>query len=139
MEPVSTMLQQTGQHVARQRTVLLGRTRNATRTFASETRGASKDFVTFVRTEAKRWQRYVQKRADYTAETVLGSLAPRAIERQLLARVDHTLRALDARVRIRLSALEKSRAPKTARRAKSPRKAARKASRAGANGSAILA
>lgn len=137
MEPIASMLQQTGQHVSRQRTVLVGRTRNATRTFATETRGAGKDFVAFVRTEAKRWQRWAQKRVDHTAD-VLGSLAPKAIERKLLTRVDHTLRALDARIRGRLSSLDKSRAPKTARRTKAPRKA-RKASHARANGSAILA
>ncbi len=136
MEPIAAMLQQTGQHAARQRAVLVGRTRNATRTFATETRGAGNDFINFVRTEAKRWQRYVQKRADQAAAAV-GSLAPRALEKQLLRRVDSTLRSLDARVRGRLNALDKSRAPKTARRGKSPRKVARKAARA--NGVLTLA
>ncbi len=136
MEPIANMLQQTGQHAARQRNVLVGRTRNATRTFAAETRGASKDFFSFIRSEAKRWQKWAQKRVDHTADAVFGSLAPKAIERQLLTRVDHTLRAIDARVRNRLSSLDKSRAPK-ARRAKAPRKA-RKA-HARPNGAAILA
>ncbi|HSQ66570.1 MAG TPA: hypothetical protein VLM85_25290, partial [Polyangiaceae bacterium] len=98
------MLQQTGQHAARQRAVLVGRTRNATRTVATETRGVGHDLLSFVRTEAKRWQRYVQKRADQAAEAALGSLAPRSLEKQLLRRVDSTLRSLDARVRGRLNA-----------------------------------
>ena len=51
-------------------------------------------------------------------------LAPRAVERELLSRVDGTLRALDGRVTLRLAALEE-RPAKPAARAKRTAAAAR--------------
>ena len=122
MEPFVSMLQSTRQHVVHQKTAFTGRTREASLAFATETRDAGRDLVRFVRLEAKRWGRYVRARTSRVAHGARELLAPRAVEREVLARVDGTLRALDGRVVVRLQALEPQAKP--APRAKRP--AARK-------------
>ena len=117
MEPIVAMLQTTRQHVAQQKSAFVGRTREASLAFASETRDAGRDLVRFVRLEAKRWGRYVRARTDRVALGARELLAPRAVERELLARVDGTLRALDGRVVVRLEELD-LRVVKPAARAK---------------------
>ena len=61
MEPIVSMFQTTRQHVVQQKSAFVGRTREASLAFASETRDAGRDLIRFVRLEAKRWGRYVRR------------------------------------------------------------------------------
>ena len=75
------------------------------RTTRDNARLQGRSFVGFVRIEANRWRRFVRVR---TAKVTLGArklFAPRAVERELLVRVDGTLRDLDGRVTTRLESL----------------------------------
>ena len=144
MEPIVSMLQSTRQHAVAQKSAFVGRTREASLAFASETREAGRELVRFVRHEAKRWGRYVRVRSGKVTLGARELLAPSAVERELLARVDGTLRALDGRVVGRLQELEKQSA-RPARRAKRPaaaataRKRSRKAPAARTSGTALVA
>lgn len=142
MEPIVSMFQTTRQHVVQQKSAFVGRTREASLAFASETRDAGRDLIRFVRLEAKRWGRYVRVRTGKVGEGARELLAPRAVERELLSRVDGTLRALDGRVTLRLAALEE-RPAKPAARAKRTAAAARpkrrKAPAAKTSGTALVA
>jgi len=138
MEPFVSMLQSTRQHAVEQKSAFAERTREASLAFATETREAGRDFVRFVRLEAKRWGRYVRARTAKVTVSARDLLAPRAVERELLARVDGTLRALDGHVVVRLEALEEPRA-KPAHRAKRPPARKRKAPPARSSGTALVA
>lgn len=125
MEPIVSMLQETGQHVAKQQTAFVVRTRDAGAAFVDETRDAGRDFVHFVQTEAKRWKRYVRARVtsiESEARKAREALTPTHLEKRVLSSVDDTLKALDARVRLRLAALERQTAKKPARRRAPARK-----------------
>lgn len=123
MEPIVSMLQSTRQHAVQQKSAFVGRTREAGLAFAAETRDAGRDVVRFVRHEARRWGRYVRVRAGKVALGGRDLLAPRAVERELLARVDGTLRALDGRVVGRLQELQPKDAGARAKRAGPPTRA----------------
>src|SRR5258708_2557187 len=102
VEPIVSMLQETGQHVAQQRTALVSRARDTGR-----------ELVRFVQSEARRWKRYARARSERLTNGVLevrDSLAPKAIERQLLEGVDEALVAIETRVRGRLKRLGSPRA-----------------------------
>jgi hypothetical protein len=118
------MLQVTGQHVAKQQNTLVVRTRDAGVAFVEETRDAGIDFIRFVGTEAKRWKRYVRQRATTLGTDARDALAPNGLERKILVGIGGTLRALDARVRVRLASLDKKSRKAPARRRPVARKKA---------------
>jgi hypothetical protein len=129
------MLQVTGQHVVKQQSALVVRTRDAGVAFVEETRDAGLEFVHFVGVEAKRWKRYVRLRAETIGAEAREVLAPSGLEKRVLTGLGGTLRALDARVRVRLASLDKK-ARKPARRRVPARK---KSLAAKSNGSPALA
>lgn len=88
------MIRQTSEHVAEQRSAL----------------------VSFLRTETKRWRRYVRLRAGAIRSDAQGVFDRRGLERSILTRVEATLRDLDGRVRGRLRALDKKRRTRKPRR-----------------------
>ena len=133
MEPIVTMIQETGQHVSKQSTAIVLRTRDAGAAFVEETREAGRELVHFVQSEAKRWKRYVRLRVGTLEKGARAALTPVGLEKRVLVTVDDTLRALDARVRGRLSALEK-RSRKPARRTARPTATRKKAAAGKANG-----
>ena len=94
------------------------------RTTRDNARLQGRAFAGFVRIETNRWRRFVRAR---TARVTLGArsfFAPRAFERELLVRVDGTLRAIDGRVVHRLQALEPRAAkPKRVAKRKAPKPA----------------
>ena len=102
MQPISSMIRRTGTQVRRQQELLAGRARKASTSFASETRTVGREIASAVRGEADAWTKYVRDSATVLADAV----APRSIERGFLSRVSSTLRALDARLRQRIHALE---------------------------------
>ncbi len=114
MQPIESMLRRTSHRVTRQRELFALRARKAGTTFTSETRHASRELVSAVRAEADAWGKYVRE----GRSAVTGAIAPNAIERSLLVRVDLALRALEERVRSRIAKLEvrgKRRGPKAKR------------------------
>jgi hypothetical protein len=111
VDTVATKLQETGQHIAKQRNAFVTRTRQAGTAFVGETRDASLELFGAFRTEAKRWRRFATQRAARVQSDVRAVLSLPAVERALLAQVDETLRALDARVRSRLAQLERKPEP----------------------------
>jgi hypothetical protein len=117
VETVASKLQETGQHISKQRDAFITRTRDASTAFFGETRDAGLQLIGAVRTEAKRWRRYATQRAAKVQSGVRAALSLPAVERALLTQVDETLRALDTRVRNRLSQLEPKEAPETPRKA----------------------
>jgi len=123
VEPIVSMLQETGQHVVKQQNELIVRTRDAGAAFVDETRDAGREFLRFVGVEAKRWKRYVRLRAVAIGSGARNALAPSGIERRVLVGIDDTLRALDARVRSRLASLEKGSKKPARRRAPARKKA----------------
>jgi hypothetical protein len=114
VESVVSKLQETGQHVAKKSDLLFSRTRQAGETFLAEVRDAGQELVGFVRIEAKGWKRFLTQRTSRLQGEAKSIFAPKTFERELLSRVDGTLRSLDAKVRERLLALEKrpSRSPR---------------------------
>jgi len=102
MQPIESMLRRTSHRVTRQRELFALRARKAGSTFTSETRTASREFVSAVRAEADAWTKYVRE----GTTAVSSAIAPVTIERTLLVRVDLALRALEERVRSRISKLE---------------------------------
>jgi hypothetical protein len=116
VESVVSKLQETGQHVAKKRDLLLSRTREAGEAFIGEVRNAGREIVVLVRTEAKGWRRFLTQRTSQFQVEAKAVFTPVTLERELLSRVDGTLRSLDAKVRERLGALEKRPPTKPARR-----------------------
>lgn len=115
MQPIESMLRRTSHRVTRQRELFALRARKAGSTFTSETRTASRELVSAVRAEADAWTKYVRE----GTTAVSSAIAPVTIERTLLVRVDLALRALEERVRSRISKLEgrgkRARSPKAKR------------------------
>jgi hypothetical protein len=107
VESVVSKIQETGQHAAKKTDVLFGRTRNAGAAFVEEVIGAGRDLAAFVRVEGKGWKRFLTARAASIQSEARGLLTVPAIERELLTRVNGTLRVIDAKVRSRLIELEK--------------------------------
>lgn len=139
MESVVSKIQETGQHAAKKTDVLIARTRDAGEAFFDEVFGAGRDLLVFVRTEAKGWRRFLTQRTSLLQSEARIVLTVPALERELLTRVDGTLRTIDAKVRARLLELEKHGAKSARRRASANGNAtagARKKSTSGATKSA---
>lgn len=115
MQPIGSMFRRTSHHVSRQRELFSLRARKAGTNFASETRHAGRELVGAVRAEADAWTRYVRE----STATFGGAVAPKSLERTVLARVALALHAIDQRVQQRIHRLEGR--PKPARRAKAKR------------------
>ncbi len=96
MDSVVSKIQETGQHTAKKTDALFARTRDAGEAFLDEVRGAGKDLVVFVRTEAKGWRRFLTQRTSQLKVEARGLFAVPAVERRLLAQVDGALRAIDS-------------------------------------------
>jgi hypothetical protein len=134
MQAIGSMLRRTSHQLSRQRELFALRARKATGTLTAETRDASQELGSAVRAEALAWRKYVQE----SATVATGNLAPHALERTVLLRVSLVLRALDARLRDRLGAIEaRKRAPRSksklangARKARSRRQATHAVARA---------
>jgi hypothetical protein len=120
VDSVVSKLQETGQHVAKKSDLLFARTRGAGEAFFGEVRNAGREIVVLVRNEAKGWRRFLTQSRSRLRIEAKAVFTPKTLERELLSRVDGTLRSLDAKVRQRLGALEK-------RPARSARKPAVKA------------
>ncbi len=116
MESVVSKIQETGQHAAKKTDVLFARTRDAGEAFFDEVIGAGRDLVVFVRSEAKGWRRFLTQRTSLLQSEARVVLTVPSIEREILTRVDGTLRTIDAKVRARLQELDKVSAKKAARR-----------------------
>jgi len=116
METVATRIHESSLQLARQRDAFLTRTWSAGEAFFGETRDAGRQLVGAVQSEAKRWRRFATQRATALRSGAKTTLSLPAFERTVLSQVDGTLRAIDARVRARLSELEEK-----------PRKSSRKA------------
>jgi hypothetical protein len=107
VETVATRLQETGHQIVKQGDAFVARTRDAGVTFLDETRAASSQLLGVVRSEAKRWRRFATQRATALQSGFRNGLSLPAVERAVLAQVDGTLQAIDARVRARLAQLER--------------------------------
>jgi hypothetical protein len=107
VETVTTRLQETGHQIVKQGDAFVARTRDAGVTFLDETREAGTQLFGAVRSEAKRWRRFATQRATALQSGLRNGLSLPAVERAVLAQVDGTLQALDARVRARLAELER--------------------------------
>jgi hypothetical protein len=140
VESVVSKIQETGQHAAKKTDLLFARTRDAGEAFVDEVLGAGRDLLVFVRTEAKGWKRFLTQRSSLLQSEARVVLTVPALERELLTRVDGTLRTIDAKVRARLQELEKHSAKSVRRRGASNGKgtaaAARKSKSSGASKSA---
>ena len=95
-------------------------------TLASRLEETRLSLASTVKSESKRWQHYLGQRVQQVRTDLTSTLSLTALERTLLARVDASLVALDGRVRARLDALSKRKAPKRAR----PRKPAARTTKA---------
>jgi hypothetical protein len=101
--------------------------------------GTGQEFARFVQVEAKRWTRYAKLRVGTLEKSARQlSLSPVGLERRVLVGVDGTLRAIDARVRIRLAALDKKATKKLGAGRGRSAAARRKSSAAKPNGSQSL-
>jgi hypothetical protein len=116
VESVVSKLQETGQHVAKKSDLLFSRTRDAGGAFIGEVRHAGREIVGLVRTEAKGWRRFLAQQTSRFQVETKAVFTPKTLERELLSRIDGTLRSLDQKVRERLGALEKRPTKKPARR-----------------------
>jgi hypothetical protein len=94
-------------------------------TLASKLEETRLSVASTVKSESKRWQHYLGQRVQQVKTELASTLSLTALERTLLARVDASLVALDGRVRARLEALAKKKAPKRARPRKAPARATR--------------
>jgi hypothetical protein len=139
VESVASKIQETGQHVAKKGDALLARTREAGEAFVGEVRDAGRELVGLFRGEAKGWRRFLTQRTTVLESDVRGLFAPSAIERQILAQVDGALKTIGAKVRARMSELDKPR--RTVRRTANgvARRTARKSRPAAASKSAPAA
>lgn len=117
MDTVTTRLQETGQHFAKQGDAFVTRTRDAGVAFFGETRDAGRHLLGAVETEAKRWRRYATLRGSQLRTEAKTALSIASAEKALLTQVDRTLRAIDARVRARLAQLERKPAGGKSRKA----------------------
>jgi hypothetical protein len=106
VETVATRLQETGHQIVKQGDAFVVRTRNAGVTFLDETREAGSQLVA-VKAEAKRWRRFATQRATAVQSGLRNGVSLPAVERAVLAQVDGTLQAIDARIRARLAQLER--------------------------------
>jgi hypothetical protein len=127
VESVVSKLQETGQHVAKKSDLLFTRTRDAGEAFLGEVRNAGREIVGLVRTEAKGWKRFFTQQTSRLQVEAKATFTPKTLERELLARVDGTLRSLDEKVRERLGALEKRRPTKATKATKATKTTRRKA------------
>jgi hypothetical protein len=116
VETVTSKLQETGHQLVKQGDAFITRTREAGEAFITETRDAGLEFVGFVQLEAKKWRRFVTLRATRIQADARETLSIPGAERQLLTRVDGTLKTIDQRVRTRLTALEKAKGGRAPRR-----------------------
>src|ERR1700722_11835594 len=114
VDSVVSKLQETGEHVAK-----------AGKTFLDEVRDAGRGLAVLVRSEAKGWRRFLTQRSSRLKGDAGALFTTSAIERELLSRVDGTLRSLDTRVRERLASLEKRTTRPAARKANGKRRARR--------------
>lgn len=135
MDTVGTRLQETGQQFAKQGDAFVSRTRDAGVAFVGETRDAGRHLLGAVEAEAKRWRRYAAVRGAQLRTDARSALSIAAAEKALLTQIDRTLRAIDARVRARLSHLErkpagKSRKPGANGKGGSPSRTGRKSKQA---------
>jgi hypothetical protein len=117
VESVATRLQETGHQIVKQGDAFVARTRDAGVTFLDETRDAGSQLFGAVRSEAKRWRRFATQRATALQSGLRNGLSLPAVERAVLAQVDGTLQAIDARVRGRLAELERKPNGKSAKKA----------------------
>ncbi len=106
MDTLPKKIERTGDALRRQSATLLGRTAQAGRAFAGETVDATRIFARFVDREARGWAGYAATRRKRAVTGVRELFMPRALERQALARMQHALAGLHARVEHRLAALE---------------------------------
>ena len=129
MDTVSTRLQETGQHFAKQGDAFVTRTRDAGVAFFGEARDAGRHLIGAVEAEAKRWRRYASMRGTQLRTEAKSVLSIASAEKAVLTQVDRTLRAIDARIRARLAQLERKPAAGKARKATSNGKHASKSGR----------
>jgi hypothetical protein len=113
VESVATRLQETGHQIVKQGDAFVSRTREAGVSFLDETREAGVQLFDAVRAEGKRWRRFATQRVTAIQTSARNGLSLPAIERVVLAQVDGTLQAIDARVRARLAELERKPAGKS--------------------------
>jgi hypothetical protein len=116
VDTVTTRLQETGQHFAKQGDAFVSRTRDAGVAFFGEARDAGRHLIGAVETEAKRWRRYASLRGTQIRTEAKTVLSIASAEKALLTQVDRTLRAIDARIRARLAQLERKPAGGKARK-----------------------
>ncbi len=91
---------------------------SVTTTIAS-TLGQTRDHaVLFVRSEARRWQRFAAARSSSARKSARSLFDLTGIERRVLSGFNGTLRALSARVRARLAHLDGKPARRTSRSAR---------------------
>jgi hypothetical protein len=102
MQPIESMFRRTSHRVTRQRDLFALRAKKAGTTFTSETREASRELASAVRTEAGAWGTYVRE----GTQKVFGASSPTAIERTLLVRASVVLRTLEQRVKQRIAKLD---------------------------------
>jgi hypothetical protein len=122
VDSVVSKLQETGQHVAKKSDLLFARTREAGKTFIGEVRDAGRELAVLVRTEARGWKRFLGNRSTRLRGDASAIFATRTLERELLSRVDGTLRSLDARVRERILLLERRAIKPASRKANGKRR-----------------
>jgi hypothetical protein len=126
VDTVTTRLQETGQHFAKQGDAFVTRTRDAGAAFVGEARDAGRHLIGAVEAEAKRWKRYAAMRGAQLRTEAKTALSVASAEKALLTQVDRTLRAIDSRVRARLSQLERKPAAGKSRKGASHAKSASK-------------
>jgi hypothetical protein len=135
VDTVTTRLQETGQHFAKQGDAFVSRTRDAGVAFFGEARDAGRHLIGAVEAEAKRWRRYATMRGTQLRTEAKTALSIASAEKALLTQVDRTLRAIDARVRARLAQLDRKpagggKSRKSAHNGKSASKSGRKSKQA---------
>ncbi|MGO9711377.1 MAG: hypothetical protein ACLQBL_21115 [Polyangiaceae bacterium] len=116
MDSVVSKLQETGHHVVKKSDLVFARTREAGKTFISEVRDAGREIAVLVKSEAKGWRRFLTQRTTRLRVDASAVFTPKTFERELLSRVDGTLRTLDAKVRERIAALEKGKTKRAVRK-----------------------
>ena len=126
MDTVTTRLQETGQHFAKQGDAFVSRTRDAGAAFFGEARDAGRHLIGAVEAEAKRWKRYASLRGAQLRTEAKTALSVASAEKALLTQVDRTLRAIDARVRARLAQLDRKPAAAKSRKGAAHGKSASK-------------
>ena len=107
MDSVASKIQETGHHAAKRTDAIFSRTREAGEALLDEVRGVGDEVVAFVRAETKGWKRFFSQRATQIQTETRSLLSVPALEKRVLTQVDATLRTIDAKVRARLTELEK--------------------------------